>query len=128
MKPEVTPTVEIDQARQQAQEGETRRVRNISALATQYRMDTAAGKAFVTDEQVHKWIAEGTSEADVRNKIGDMILERHKPIAGAPAEIVDMSAREKSNYSIVRAISCMAQNKREGLEFEVSEEIGKKLG
>lgn len=114
-----TSVVEINKARQEAVDAELKRVRNISALAEQY-------KAVVTRDQATKWIAEETPEAEVRMAIGNLLIDRHKPVSGSPAEAVELTAKEKKDYSIVRLLNSVVRGDN-CFELEVSEQIGKNL-
>lgn len=113
------PVVEVTD-HNAVREAELRRVRNISALGEQF-------KDHVNADQVQKWISEGTEESAVRFEIGNSIIRKHKPVAGSPAEVVDMSEKEKKSFSILRGLDCRI-NGTKCFEHEVSDEIEKKLG
>lgn len=114
------PEVEVNKARQDAAEAETKRVRNIGALCAQYR-------EYVPKDQEQKWISDGTDERDVKGAIGDLIVKRHQPVKGSAAEVVDLSAKEKQQYSVVRGLRSML-NRDNCFELEISRDIAKKLG
>jgi HK97 family phage major capsid protein/HK97 family phage prohead protease len=118
-KPEAT--VDVKEVREQ----ERKRVSEITAL----------GKHFsVADDKVQKWVAEGTSEADVRKAILDekIATAQANAVRTAPADIIGMSAQEKRRYSIARAILVAGGLKKGdpvdgGLELEVSEALRKQF-
>lgn len=116
----VVTEVDVNKAHQDARDAETKRCRNISALGEQF-------KDHVSRDQVQKWIAEGTDENTVRLEVGNTILRKHQPVSGAPAEVVDLSQKEKESFSILRGLDCRINGKK-CFEHEVSDEIEKKLG
>jgi HK97 family phage major capsid protein/HK97 family phage prohead protease len=115
----VTPNVEVNAVREKLINDEVSRVRNISALGAQYR-------EYIKPERVAKWIADETSESDVRKQIGDDLIARFAPVNGAAAEAVDMSAKEKKEYSVVRAMREFI-SRGNCMELEISAQIGKNL-
>lgn len=65
------------------------------------------------------------------DSIGKELLERmHKQAdhAAAPKPAVELTAREQTQYSLMRALNGIASGKRSGFEFEVSEEFAKQTG
>jgi HK97 family phage major capsid protein/HK97 family phage prohead protease len=114
-----TAVVEINQDRQKVVDAELKRVRNISAMAEQYR-------EVVTREQATKWIAEETSENEVRLQIGNALIKRHEHVGGSAAEVVPLTDKEKKEYSVIRAMRSFV-NGENSFELEVGQQIEKAL-
>ena len=63
--------------------------------------------------------------------IGQELLERMNKASehtGAPAPAVVLTDKEQKSYSLMRALSGIAAGKRDGFEFDVSDEFAKKTG
>jgi len=115
----VTPNVEVNQGREAVIANELKRVRNISALAEQY-------KDVVTREQATKWIAEETSENEVRLEIGNALIKKHERVSGTAAEVVPLTDKEKKEYSVIRAMRSFIGGEN-SFELEIGQQIEKSL-
>jgi HK97 family phage major capsid protein/HK97 family phage prohead protease len=112
------PVIEVDH--NAAREADIKRMRNVSSLCAQFR-------EHITADQEAKWISEGTDERDVRISIQDTIIKKHRPVNGAASEVVDLTEKEKRNFSIVRGLNAKLRGEK-CFELEVSAECEKNLG
>jgi HK97 family phage major capsid protein len=65
------------------------------------------------------------------HSIGQELLERMNKASehsAAPAPAVSLTDKEQKRYSLMRALSGIAAGKRDGFEFEVSDEFAKQTG
>lgn len=89
---------------------------------------SAIGKAHKLDEIAQKAIADGASVADFRGIVLAELAKTHKPVA----QVADLglSGKEKSKYSLARAIRSMLPQERvdAGFEVECSQEIARRVG
>lgn len=97
-------------------QAELQRVRDINRLGEHNH---------VSPETVDQWITEGRSA----DSVGRLILERD----GADTEVVgagdvQLTEKETRNYSILNVVRQVVLGTRSGIEFDVSDEIAKKLG
>lgn len=101
--------------------GERARVDEIMALAE--RHGVAMGEA-------RQWIGEGKSPADVWKALAarKAAQERETPAPRVDATPVVLSEREEKEYSVAAAIASIMHGKRDGFAFEISDEIGRRLG
>lgn len=66
-----------------------------------------------------------------QTSIGQELLARMNTAvehSGAPAPAVVLTEKEQTRYSLMRVLSNIAAGKREGFEFEISDEFAKKTG
>jgi HK97 family phage major capsid protein len=115
-----TPNPVIDVDHNVAREASLKQMRNVSALCAQFR-------EHITPDQEAKWLSDGTDERDVRIAIQDTIIKKHKVVNGAAAEVVDLTEKEKRNFSIVRGLNAKLRGEK-CFELEVSAECEKALG
>jgi HK97 family phage prohead protease len=101
---------------------ERQRVTEITALCRKHN---------IPFEATNDMIQRGVTIAEARG----IVLERisaggQKPVASMRHDNVDLTEKEKRNYSILRAISAMVGNDwtKAGFEREVSQEISKRMG
>lgn len=99
---------------------ETRRATEVIKLANE----------FGYGEHAARWVEEKATVASVMQDI--MRAEREKRAGqakiGNPADVKPESAKEEREYSLVAGIRGLVDGKREGLAFELSDEIAKKMG
>jgi HK97 family phage major capsid protein len=90
----------------------------------------ATAKQHKMEGELVRWLETGASLAQVRQEVLDRYAQKSSEALtrGGGAGLIDLSARDTKNYSLVRAINNALAGKREGLEFEVSHEIEKKMG
>lgn len=115
--------VDVNRERQTGAEAERLRMQEIEALCKKHKIDDAVRQGL---------IQKGATVDMARGAVLDILQARNSQQAvdlgeGAHA---DLSAREKENYSIIRALNASMNNswKSAGFELEVSNEICRKLG
>lgn len=108
------PTVEV-RDRNSAAPADTRAA-DLAALARQYK----------ATELLPEWIGSGKTVEEARTELLDRIAKNVKPML---APVVELSDKEKRNYSLVRALFAAAENdwSKAGFEREVSVAIEKGL-
>jgi HK97 family phage major capsid protein len=111
------PKVDIQAEVHNAREKEYSRIREIQALAARHEMP----------EMVEESIKNGVSIEQFRGLVLDRI--HTKPVKN-PEATVDMTEKERGQYSLLRAINASANKdwSKAGLEREVSLELGKRYG
>lgn len=78
--------------------------------------------------RARQWVAEGKSVIDALRQLDAERARGEVETPAAKPDTLDLTEREQAQYSIVRAINALVAGKRSGFEFEVSDELGKKLG
>jgi HK97 family phage major capsid protein/HK97 family phage prohead protease len=86
---------------------------------------SAAAAAGASAEMVRDLIASNKTHADVTRELMAVVEARHK---ASPSVVIDMTDKEQRQYSVVNAIRSVAEGKRSGFEFEVSDSIAKQMG
>lgn len=98
----------------------TNEAAEIAARATQHGLqDRLAG-----------WLTSGRSLADVEKEILEYHRDRTSKIEarGGGDGVVQLNDKEEKQYSLLRALRGAVAKNRTGFEFEVSQDIAKKLG
>lgn len=86
-------------------------------------------EAYGCSERASEFIAQGLNPDQVSTEIlKSRDYKQIDPDTHVRQEVIDLTAREARQYSISKAILNMVDGRHEGLEFEVSEHIAKKLG
>lgn len=96
-------------------------------LETKYIAQVA--DTFEMQRELPRWINSGMSLEDVRKDVET--LKVRKAQEATPAGAIDLSEREQKQYNISKAILSLADTSgrtRNGLEWEVSDEIAKRTG
>lgn len=110
-------------ARAQGAEAERNRIAEIDAMCRAHK---------VPDDIRAGMIQRGATVEEARGTVLDMQLKRSaEPVAKlGDGFSPDMDEKEKSRYSMIRAINAVLNNnwKDAGLELEVSNDIGKRMG
>jgi HK97 family phage major capsid protein len=102
---------------------ERARVEGIVALSRKFNVD---------GEKTQKMIADGVSIGEARGLVLDDMQSRgngQRPAASLGESHVDLTDKEKRNYSVLRAVRAMVDNDwtKAGFEREVSKEISKRM-
>lgn len=108
-----------DPVRNDGTEVERLRIKAITALARQHKIDDQARDA---------WIDSGVTPDEAAQKVLEIIAERSRTNPQTEAK-VGLSAKEVKQYSLMRAIQAAADSNwnKAGLELEVSREIAKRI-
>ena len=77
------------------------------------------------EERMSHWLSNGTEFTEVRNLTFDEMARVHEAGAVPPNE-PDLTEKDVKSFSIARAVQSLLNGKREGFEFELSDEIAKK--
>jgi len=95
------------------------RVSSLQRLATQYQVETPT---------LQRWIDAGTSLDEAGKEVVKLMADRSK--ASESRTKLDMSKRELSKYSMMRAINAVINKSwdKAGLELEASQEIARRMG
>ncbi len=114
-----TPPVNVAEVRAQAVKAEGERTAQILALADQFG---------VKPEKRSEWIGQGATVDQVRAEILEG-YKSSKPLPGM-SEQIGMNDKERSRYSVARAIQALADRNLglAGLEKEASDAVAKKFG
>ena len=112
------------EARKSAEEKETARVREISALGAQHGEALASLKTEST-----KAIKEGTTVEDFQRTVL-AAMANADPLDLTPKTHLDLSKSEKESFSLIKAINAQASGdwKKAGFERECSDAIAETLG
>lgn len=78
-------------------------------------------------EDAERAVANDMSVESFRKLVDEKATSERKAVENANAEI-GMNEREKQDYSFFRAMEGIAEGKRDGFEFEVSQEVERKMG
>ena len=113
-------SVNIDEVRSEAVVAERARIASISKL----------GEKFNQADMARQLIEGGKSLDEARTAFLEKLGAKQEPIADKGTGTVDMSEREMSDYSVVKAIrASMSGNwKDAGLEREISQELARQQG
>lgn len=115
--------IDEPQVRAQGAEAERSRINEIDAMCRAHK---------VPDDIRAGLIQKGATIEQARGAVLDLQLQRAQaPVAKLDEGYApDMSEREKSRYSMLRAINAVLNNswKEAGFELEVSNDIGKRMG
>lgn len=115
--------IDEPQVRAQGAEAERSRINEIDAMCRAHK---------VPDDIRAGLIQKGATIEQARGAVLDLQLQRAQaPVAKLDEGYApDMSDREKSRYSMLRAINAVLNNswKEAGFELEVSNDIGKRMG
>jgi HK97 family phage major capsid protein len=101
---------------------------NTEAPAAESRADfilNACAAAGVGAEKARELLASDKDHSAITRELMDVVAARH---TSKPSAVVDLTEKEERQYSIVRAMNALVNGKRDGFEFEVSDEIAKKMG
>lgn len=118
----------IDAAREQQRgaEGERKRMAEIEALCDKYKVDP---------ELKRSMIQKGASVDEAKLTVADHVIERSKREGRPSADFgdttnPDLTEREKSRYSMIRAVNAAITGnwKDAGFELECSNAVGQRLG
>lgn len=88
---------------------------------------SVAKRLGVPAEQRADWATGGMTPKAMMDAAVNYV-ERKAADQIASAKPVELNANEQQDYSVVRAIQACLDGKRSGLEFEISDEIARKLG
>lgn len=117
-----TPPVDVSKIQSEARNAEVARAKEILAIGGQF-------KAHYKDAEpmAQAAVASGQSVADFRTELMAKLATAPLP---KPAADLDLSKRDLSNYSLMRAIRAMVDRNWEkaGFELECSQEILKRAG
>jgi len=113
-------SVNFDEVRSEAVAAERARIASISKL----------GEKFNQADMARQLIEGGKSLDDARSAFLEKLGAKQEPIADKGTGTVDMSERDMSQYSVVKAIRAAASGKwnNAGLEREVSAELARQSG
>ena len=111
------PTINVEEVRSQAAKSAGERASQILALADQFQIPA---------EKRNAWIVGGTAVDAVRAEILEGIRSKATPTP-APTQTIDPEAREMKEYSILRAMRCIA-NGESGPELEISKTLARSIG
>lgn len=81
----------------------------------------------VSAEQRADWATGGMNPKVIMEE-SVKYVERSAAQAVASAKPVELNEREQRDYSVARAIQACLAGRRDGLEFEISEDVAKRLG
>lgn len=84
----------------------------------------AIAREYQATDLLPEWIEKGYTEAQALRAVAG---RRAVPAPITPAD-APLSDKEQREYSIVRAMNAIIEGKRDGLEFEVSDHVAKRLG
>jgi HK97 family phage major capsid protein/HK97 family phage prohead protease len=101
---------------------------NTEAPATEGRADfilSACAAAGVDAEKAREFIASSKTHSEITRELVDAVAARH---AAKPSVAVDLTEKDQRTYSVVSALRNLADGKRSGFEFEVSDTIAKQMG
>mgnify|MGYP003344501397 CR=1 FL=1 len=123
---EIKPTIDVTRERTEAVQAERKRVADIHELCRHFADKGIAGRKVDAARIAEKVIADGGTVADFQNACLRENLPDVKPIV---VEELGMSKKDLSDYSLVRAMRCLAQKRPvDGLEKEASEAHAKLIG
>jgi HK97 family phage major capsid protein/HK97 family phage prohead protease len=98
---------------------ERQRTSDIVALARKHNLPM---------EKTHDMLSRGLSISEARGEVLDGMLGTQNAVASAGNDVIDLTAKEKRSYSIIRAVQAMVNKDwgKAGFEREVSLEIAKR--
>lgn len=115
--------IDEQKSRGQGAMAERQRIAEIDAMCRQHK---------VTDEMRVGLVQRGATVEEARGAVLDLLLTRSSSptVDLGNGASPDMSEREKSSYSMIRAINAAISNnwKEAGFELEVSNDIAKRMG
>jgi HK97 family phage major capsid protein/HK97 family phage prohead protease len=101
---------------------------NTEAPAAESRADfilNACAAAGVGAEKARELLASDKDHSAITRELMAVVDARH---ASKPSQVVDFTEKEERQYSVVSAMNALVNGKRSGFEFEVSDEIAKRMG
>jgi HK97 family phage major capsid protein len=122
------PTIDVSAVRNEALTTERKRVRDIQDLSAHFRDNGLGGRKIDTAELATKCINDGKSCQEFQDAVVRGNFAEPKPVVEFTPEL-GMSEREKKEFSLVRAMRCLAGSRPlDGIEKEASVAQSKLLG
>lgn len=99
-------------------------------MAGEYTRIAELAKLHKMQDKLPDWIAANRTEAQVREEILAAYQAKSEETLtrGGAEGVVQLSEKEAKRYSVARAIKSLVNNQRAGFEFEISDEVEKRLG
>lgn len=128
MDPADQPQIDVSKERNEAVTAERKRVADIQELSKHFATNGLGGRKIDTSELAAKFIAEGKTDREFQDAVVRGNFPDAKPVVEFTPEL-GMSRKEKNQFSLIRAMRCLA-NKRplDGIEKEASEAHAKLIG